>query len=182
MAVRNYRYDHMQNIYIRKVSITDLDTLARVSRTTFYETFHDTNTKENLYKYLNESFHPDKLTEEILNPLSEFYFAVTQEQVVGYLKVNRGDAQTEFKDPAGFEIERIYILQAYLGKSIGQTLLDYSLTLAAQYNCSFAWLGVWENNFRAIRFYQKNGFVIFNRHVFPVGDDPQIDLLMRRMI
>lgn len=170
------------HIKIKKVSVADLDVLIEVSRTTFYETFHNTNTKENLDKYLNESFNTDKLTGELLNPLSEFFFAIVAEQIVGYLKVNRGDAQTEFKDPAALEIERVYVLREYLGKSIGQALLDYSLNLAAQFQCSYAWLGVWENNHRAIRFYQRNGFVVFDRHIFPVGDDPQIDLLMKRAV
>jgi diamine N-acetyltransferase len=170
----------MLTFQIRNASIEDVDALARVSRLTFYETFHDTNTQENLEKFFDDNYNVDKLKGELLNPLSAFYFAVVQDQVVGYLKVNRGEAQTEFKDPAGFEIERIYVLKAYLGKSIGQALLDFSLELAAQYGCSYAWLGVWENNFRAIRFYQRNGFVVFDRHIFPVGDDPQIDLLMKR--
>jgi diamine N-acetyltransferase len=170
------------HLLIRKAAIEDVELLARVSRTTFYETFHDTNTKENLDKYLNESFNSEKLIGEMLNPFSEFYFAMVQGRAAGYLKVNRGEAQTEFKDPEGFEIERIYVLKEYLGKSVGQALLDYSLDLAAQCQCSHAWLGVWENNHRAIHFYQKNGFTVFDRHIFPVGDDPQIDLLMKRVL
>ena len=44
----------------------------------------------------------------------------------------------------------------------------------------YIWLGVWEENPRATRFYQKNGFVAFGKHIFKLGDDEQTDILMKR--
>ena len=44
------------------------------------------------------------------------------------------------------------------------------------------WLGVWEHNPRAQRFYEKNGFRIVGRHTFQLGYDPQTDLLMQKEI
>jgi ribosomal protein S18 acetylase RimI-like enzyme len=41
------------------------------------------------------------------------------------------------------------------------------------------WLGVWEENPRAIRFYQKQGFVEFDQHIFQLGEDAQTDILMK---
>jgi diamine N-acetyltransferase len=103
-------------------------------------------------------------------------------KVVGYLKVNFGQAQTEFRHDGWFEIERIYVVQEFWGKSIGQALLDFAIALAAKQACSCVWLGVWERNFRAIRFYEKNGFLPFDKHIFQVGDDPQWDLLLKKEI
>ncbi len=170
----------MSELQIRKASTHDVEVLIQVSRQTFEETFHDTNTRENLNRYLDESFNRDQLTRELSNPLSLFYLAILHERVVGYLKLNVGAAQTEFSQQGGLEIERIYVIKEYLGKSIGQALLDYALALALEQQSTFVWLGVWEKNYRALRFYEKNGFVLFGKHIFQVGDDPQTDLLMKK--
>ena len=169
-------------LQIRQASISDVSILNKIGRQTFYETFHDTNTEENLSKYLDECFDDKRLKEELSNPSSWFYFAVFDDKVVGYLKVNFGQAQTEFRHDGWFEIERIYVVQELWGKSIGQALLDFALALKSEQECSCVWLGVWEKNYRAIRFYEKNGFLPFGKHIFQVGDDPQWDLLLKRMI
>lgn len=172
----------MPELQIRKASPEDVSSLKRVGRQTFYETFHDTNTEENLEKYLDDSFDDEKLKEELSNPSSWIHFAVIEDKVVGYLKVNFGQAQTEFRDDGWFEIERIYVVKEFWGKAIGQALLDFALALASEQECSYVWLGVWEKNYRAIRFYEKNGFLPFDKHIFQVGNDPQWDLLMKRRI
>ncbi len=172
----------MKKLQIREASINDVSLLKKTGRQTFYETFHETNTEENLAKYLDESFNDEKLKEELSHPLSRIYFAAVDDKVVGYLKVNMGQAQTESRDEGWFEIERIYITKEYWGKAVGQRLLDFALALASEQECSYVWLGVWEKNYRAIRFYEKNGFLPFDKHIFQVGNDPQWDVLMKKKI
>jgi ribosomal protein S18 acetylase RimI-like enzyme len=171
-----------EKIQIRPVTLQDVQILKETARQTFYDAFHDTNTPENLRAYLHESFSVERLTEELINPLSRFYFALVNDEVAGYLKVNEGSAQTEFQHDQWFEVERIYIMKQYWGQSIGQTLLDFALKQATEQKCTTVWLGVWERNYRALRFYQKNGFQPFSRHIFQVGDDPQWDILMKKEI
>ncbi|WP_262886574.1 MULTISPECIES: GNAT family N-acetyltransferase [Sphingobacterium] len=74
-----------------------------------------------MVKYLEEGFSAEKLTEELNDEDSGFYFAVEDENVIGYLKLNFGTSQTELKDSSSsLEIERIYVLQNYHGKKVGQ--------------------------------------------------------------
>jgi ribosomal protein S18 acetylase RimI-like enzyme len=42
------------------------------------------------------------------------------------------------------------------------------------------WLGVWENNARAMRFYEKKGFVKRGEHFFWVGESKRRDLIMEK--
>jgi len=77
------------------------------------------------------------------------------------------------------EIERIYVLKDFHGKNIGQLLFEKAIELATQKNANYIWLGVWEENPRAINFYKKNGFVEFDKHIFVLGDDEQTDIMMR---
>lgn len=43
------------------------------------------------------------------------------------------------------------------------------------------WLGVWERNDRAIRFYARHGYERCGEHVFQLGDDAQTDYIMQRL-
>jgi ribosomal protein S18 acetylase RimI-like enzyme len=76
-------------------------------------------------------------------------------------------------------VQRIYVLQNFHGKNIGQLLLDEVKKIAQTTGVDYIWLGVWEENHRALQFYTKNGFVVFDKHVFKMGNDEQTDLLMR---
>lgn len=170
----------MSKIEIHKIGLADLDKLQNLSRQTFTETFSDCNTAENMNIYLAESFNISKLTNELNNPDSEFYFASNSEKVAGYLKLNFRTAQTELNDLNSIEIERIYVLKEFQGKKVGQTLFETALKIARETNCPYIWLGVWEKNDKALSFYRKNGFVEFDRHIFRIGYDQQTDLLMKR--
>ena len=109
-------------------------------------------------KYLEEALSLQQLTKELNNPGSAFYFATKEGKVIGYLKINSGEAQTELKDSNALEIERIYVLKKFQKQYIGQLLYDIALRIAKDANYSYVWLGVWEKNEKAIAFYKKNGF------------------------
>lgn len=170
----------MRKKVIKKVELSDLELLQKVAKETFQETFAKDNSERNMQKYLTDAFTMSKLHIEWLSPHSYFYFAFLDEEVVGYLKINEGNAQTESQDEGAFEIERIYVLQAYQREGIGQFLLDFALQFANENQAKYIWLGVWEKNTKAISFYQKNGFVAFDSHIFLFGDDPQTDILMKK--
>jgi ribosomal protein S18 acetylase RimI-like enzyme len=169
----------MKPVTISKVTLADAERLQQISQQTFVETFAASNTEENMRAYLADGFALEKLTAELQEPNSAFYFAGLAGQVIGYLKVNTGSAQTELQAPHGFEIERIYVRREFHGQQVGQLLYEQALTLATQARADYVWLGVWEENLRAIRFYKKNGFVEFDKHIFKLGDDEQTDILLK---
>lgn len=169
----------MENIIVQKVTLNNIGQLQQIGRETFSETFSSGNTEENMNKYLEEGFSVEKLTEELNNKNSEFYFALSENKVIGYLKINFGKSQTELQDDKALEIERIYVLKEFHGKKVGQVLYEKAIEIAKQKNAVYVWLGVWEENPRAISFYKKNGFVEFDKHIFKLGDDEQTDIMMK---
>lgn len=169
----------MDKIEIKKVTLSDINALQLIGRQTFSETFADKNTEGNMKKYLDENFSYDQLKLELNIPDSEFYFASIHDKVIGYLKLNLGQAQTELKDLKALEIERIYVLKEFHGKKVGQVLYNTALQTATRSKVDYLWLGVWEKNFRAISFYKKNGFVEFDHHIFRLGDEEQTDIMMK---
>ena len=164
---------------IRKINIQDVEKLKEIGIQTFAETFSSENSEENMKEYLVNGFSTEKLTAELNDQNSEFYFAELDGKTIGYLKVNVGQSQTEIKDKNALEIERIYVLKEFHGKKVGQILYDKAIELAKEKNVEYVWLGVWEQNPRAIRFYEKNGFKAFDKHIFKLGNDEQTDIMMK---
>ena len=164
------------------VTIEELPQLQMIGRQTFSETFSTGNTEENLNKYLEEGFSEEKLSSELADQNTRFFFAKEDGQIIGYLKLNFGQSQTELKDDSALEIERIYVLQEFHGKKVGQILYDKAIEIAKESKLSYVWLGVWEENKRAISFYKKNGFVEFDKHIFKLGNDEQTDIMMKLML
>ncbi|MFU1855510.1 GNAT family N-acetyltransferase [Sphingobacterium sp. NGMCC 1.201703] len=162
--------------------MTDIDLLKSIAQQTFIETFSEVNTAANMAKYIAEKFSNETLLAELSNQGSEFYFAQLGNRIIGYLKINSEQAQTELQDEHALEIERIYVLQEFHGKKVAQLLYEKALDIARLKNVRFIWLGVWEENHRAISFYQKHGFVAFDKHIFRLGDDEQTDILMKKSV
>ena len=169
----------MNQVKIKKLGLTNLEQLKKIAQQTFVETYLEGNAGEEMQKYVEERFSTDKLSLELSNPHAQFFVAMLNDQTVGYLKINFGDAQTEVLDKTSVEIKRIYVFKEYHGKKVGQVLYNMALDIAKQMNVDYLWLGVWEENTRAINFYKKNGFVEFDKHIFKFGDDEQTDIMMK---
>lgn len=158
----------------------DISLLRDIAIQTYEETFAKDNTPENMAAYLADCFSPEKLEREWSDPGSTFYLALENGDAVGYLKLNDAPAQTDVNDAASLELERIYVLREFHGAGHGGQLLEKAIECARDGGKEYIWLGVWENNHRALRFYEKNGFRRFGEHVFQLGDDEQLDYLYRK--
>jgi len=167
-------------ITIQLVRPPDVDILLALSRKTFYDAFEHLNNPDDFEAYTSKAFTREQLLSEINNPDSEFYFAMLGDKHVGYIKLNYRDAQAEFQDSDAVEVSRIYVLADQQGKKIGNQLLDFAINKAIGDKMQYIWLGVWEHNHAAMRFYERNGFKAFSNHYFMVGNDRQTDVLVKR--
>ncbi len=160
----------------------DLAELREVGLQSFTEAFAAQNKPSDFEAYVSVAFDPDTLERELLAGASEFYFSKTGGQTAGYLKINHPPAQDEDFGQNCLEIQRIYTLSTSYGQGLGEALLNKAIDIARFYSYDFVWLGVWEHNPRAIRFYQKHGFEVFGHHSFLFGSDLQTDDLMRKLL
>ena len=163
---------------VQLVQKADLLSLQEISRQTFFDTFAEVNTKEDMNQYLEVNLSLNQLTEELNNPSTSFFFAKSNNEILAYLKLNEAEAQTEKREVPSIEIERIYVRKEYQNRGVGQFLLDFSFQLTKDKKMKLIWLGVWEHNVSAIRFYERNQFQLFGKHSFILGSDEQTDLLM----
>ena len=167
---------------ITPVNIHQVHQLQKVSKETFLESFAEFNTEENLKDYFEKAFSITSLMNQINNPNTRFYFIHQDQELCAYFKINIGESQTEIKSEDGLELERIYIYQKYQSQGLGKTILNEVKIKALLEDKKYIWLGVWEHNLRAIKFYENFGFQKFDSHIYVMGDDPQTDLMMRLII
>lgn len=172
----------MEEIKIIPATIKNLNQLQRIARKTFSETFAAFNSEINMIKYIDENFSSTQLSYELSNKNVQYYLATTGNAVIAYLKLNFDNAQTEPLGKHAVEIVRIYVLKKFQGKKIGQKLFNKAIELAKQKKANYIWLGVWENNTKALAFYRKNGFTEFDKHTFTLGNDKQTDILMKHKL
>ncbi|MBM7643411.1 GNAT family N-acetyltransferase [Streptococcus loxodontisalivarius] len=173
----------MADITLEKITAQDVSLLRDLAIETFTETFAHDNTAEQLQDYYASAYSLETMSAELEDPESLQFFVRVDGKVAGFLKVNWGQAQTEQELEDSFEIQRIYVLQAYQGLGLGKKLFEYALQLAQEKGFKWAWLGVWERNFKAQNFYAKYGFEKFAEHAFPVSEDKvDLDWLLKKSL
>jgi diamine N-acetyltransferase len=163
---------------IRLATTNDAALIAELSRLTFYESFAQFNTKENMDKFMKEQFSTLSLIEEVGMPGSTFLLAYSMDEAVGYVRLRDNNNPSEIAGLPTLEMARIYVVQKMIGKGIGKALMERSIAIARKREKQFVWLGVWEKNYSAIDFYRTWGFKKFGAHTFILGDDVQTDWLM----
>lgn len=167
------------SVQIKPAGPADAETIAQLSITTFRETYGAFTSMENMDIYAAEHFSLEVTRKELSEPGFRFYLACLDDKPVGFVKL-RGDRKPKGIDELrSMEIQRIYVLQEFQGASIGKELMQLAKQIAREGRYQVLWLQVWQKNERAIRFYQKSGFVIYETTTFTFGKECHADFLMR---
>jgi ribosomal protein S18 acetylase RimI-like enzyme len=174
----------MPSIKIRQAVLEDAELLTDLAYTTFWDAFHDhpKNAPHDLEAYMREAFSVEQIASELSDEKSLFLVAEIDGQLAGYAKLIFESTEPEIIAEWPVELSRLYSHQKYLGQGVGQTLMNACFARAKEAGRDIIWLGVWEYNPRAQRFYEKNGFRYVGKHTFLLGSDPQTDLLMQKEI
>lgn len=165
-------------IRIRYANENDSLLLTTLGRKTFYDTFARHNTPQDMALYLAESFSPEKQAAELKDPDIIFLIAEMENAVVGYVKLRANHGCDEITDTLPMELERIYSVQEYIGRGVGAELMRASIKEAQERGFNCLWLGVWDKNEKAIKFYERWGFRKAGSHAFLLGNDIQNDFIM----
>jgi ribosomal protein S18 acetylase RimI-like enzyme len=133
-------------------------------------------------KFMAEQFTYPRLMEEVGKPESIFLLAYYNNEAVGYARLRKSANPDRLGDMPAIEIARIYAVQEAIGKGVGKALMQECMAIAGKEGKQLIWLGVWEKNLKAIDFYSRWGFEKFGEHEFVLGDDVQIDWLMKKRL
>jgi ribosomal protein S18 acetylase RimI-like enzyme len=173
----------LKNITIVQAHANDIELLQKLSIVTFTDTFAAYNTAENMRMYIEKYLSVENLLEELNNSENFFFIAFQENEPAGYLKLRLPQENVRaLKDSKSIELERIYVVKKLQGSGLGYKLMQFAFDYSRQKGFDTLWLGVWERNEKAIRFYEKFGFEIFGEHEFILGTDKQNDLLMKKAL
>ena len=164
---------------LREATVADTAQLHELSRRTFIESFAASNTPEDIGHYLEERLSLDQLGFE-LNCLTSKFAVIEEEGLLcAFAKINWGLAQTEDRQHS-VELQRLYVAKNAQGKGFGKLLMEWALDQARSKAAKELWLGVWEHNHTARRFYDRYQFTEVGSHVFRLGSDDQTDLILAK--
>ena len=174
----------MEQIIIRRATIADAVKLSAISIQTFYDTFINTCTEEDMNTFLKEYFNIKQVKLELNNENDFYYLAELNGKVIGYCRWM--EDYTNFpvmKQWKSLELKRIYDLEEFHGKGVAQQLMNFVIQFAQTSQYQVVWLGVWEHNYRAQKFYEKYSFVHSGHtHDFPIGSTAQTDCWFWRFL
>lgn len=176
---------------IRRARPDDAPAVATLGAAVFTSTFKDSGcTPAQLQKFLSKTYTARAITSEMSDPSKTILVAVGagdarrgpgSEAIVGFAQMTRG---SHLGEPcvrgleAPVELQRLYVGEGQHGRGVGRALAGAVEHLARGEGFRHVWLGVWEGNHRAQRFYANGGFTRIGEHVFDVGGDLQTDEIM----
>jgi ribosomal protein S18 acetylase RimI-like enzyme len=163
---------------IRQAIASDSSVLADLGATTFYDTFHAFHTKEDMDAYILSTYSKEAIIQNLQNPKVYYALVYDEKKPVGYLKLIL-DKPHEHISGKTIELEKIYVLKQYRGSQVGKQLMDHALVIAKQHQYEILFLGVWEENHRAVAFYKKYGFEVFATRTFKLGNNLCDDFIMK---
>ena len=169
-------------VVIRTAEPTDDPYLAELGARTFHTAFAADNNPADIDAYVAEAFSDDTILQEFKDPQSVFLLAVAGDTNVGYAKIRKGKAPDCVDGPKPIELERIYVDASKQSGGVGATLMQAVFDYAKDEGYGTVWLGAWEKNPDACRFYERQGFSRVGTKYFMLGSDRQNDVVMRRIL
>ena len=171
------------DVSIRRGQSEDATELSEFAARIFHESFAADNDPQDMAAYMAMAFSPTQQERELTDPANTYLIAESEGSIVGYVLIKPGeDAPECVTVRPSAEIARFYVDRAWHGSDVARRLMAAAVADGQRRGARGLWLGVWENNLRAVRFYAKNGFRDIGSHTFVLGSDVQTDRVMHLAI
>jgi ribosomal protein S18 acetylase RimI-like enzyme len=167
---------------IRQALPDDAALVASMGTRTFVDSFGGSNRPEDIDEYVAVHFSMDQVSVELRDPATTFLLLFEHGAAIGYAKLVAGETPSTIRGPAPVELARIYLERDAIGKGHGAKLLHACLDTAGRKGFETIWLGVWDHNDRAIRFYERMDFRRAGELTFILGRQRQTDFVMERPV
>jgi len=167
---------------IRRARHGDATQLSVIAEETFRATFAGVNTPGNMDLHCRTSYSEAIQAEEIADPNRVTLLCEYSGRLAGFAQLRWGKAPSCVLANAPGELQRLYVISEFHGKGVAHGLMNACMDEMTSHRSDVVWLGVWERNPKAIAFYKKFGFHEVGAHVFPLGNDPQRDVVLARPV
>lgn len=152
----------LTQIYLRSWNKKDFTTVRNILLKTWKYTYTFIPEKD-IIAHLNNFYSIEKLNALLNDPHSVGIIAEVKNIPSGWMKL------FEDKSNNKFFISSLYVLPEFQGFGIGKKLLDEAYRIALSKNLKEVWLGVMEQNKKAVEWYQNLGYNFSLREPFRMG-------------
>ncbi len=167
---------------IRFAETDDLKLLVALGMTTCYEAYFELDPPRDLAEYCVRSFNEERLKNEFEDANSTFLIAELGERAVGYAKLREGKKIACMAGKNAVEVQRIYVLERLKGRRIGEKLINRCFEIAKERGFETVWLGVWDKNVAAQKFYEKIGMTKAGWTDFSDGKNEFINMVFAKTV
>lgn len=169
-------------LVVRRATVADAARIAAFGARTFEEAFGAENTPEDMAAYMSKAFDVGAIAAELGDSRVTCLVGEIDGRLAAYAMVRTGAAPPSVDNHAPLELARFYVDRPFHGSGVARAMMEACDAEARRRGARTLWLGVFEKNPRAIRFYEKCGFRDVGSQIFVLGSDPQKDRVMARPI
>jgi ribosomal protein S18 acetylase RimI-like enzyme len=165
--------------HVRVANANDAKLLSALGGKTFYDTFRQYHSEEDMQLYLKKAYNEEQIAANLQNP--QIHYALLEDEngeAIGYIKLLLDGTHAKLTGTQ-IELEKIYVLKDKIGGGAGLKLMQYAIEYSKEHGYEILFLGVWEENKRAVDFYKTAGFEVFDTRTFQLGETLCDDFLMK---
>jgi len=167
-------------IVYRDAVVADGPAIDAMGRSVWIETFGHSVSAADMALYLSEAYGPaGALRRDLADPAHRFRVACAGAAIVGYAKLSDPWLPAGSFGARAKQLSQLYVAAAQRGTGVAQRLMDWAIATARAGGADELVLTVWEDNPRAKRFYDRQGFVYVADYAFKTGNQIDRDLIMR---
>ena len=167
---------------IRAATPEDVTILSSLATATCYEAYVELDPSRDLAEYCQSAFNVSTLSDELSDANSTFFIGELNGRAIAYAKLREGKHIDCISVENSVEIQRIYVLERFKGRGYGKQLIDAAIDEASRRGRDRIWLGVWDKNVAAQRFYEKLGMRVMGETDFSDGKSLFINLVYAKEI
>ncbi len=170
----------MLDVSFRRAQPSDAPALIVIGRQTFYETYPQITSNDlgNMEQYLDEVFTPESLIQSLGKKEEEYWLLYKGGELAGYVRLIPHLPYEGVPGQKPVHLEKFYLYKTFWGQKLGHYMMEQTLAYVRQEGYDCLWLGVWDVNKAAVKFYERLGFEEIGIHRFPMGETIYEDILM----
>ncbi len=170
---------------VRRARVEDAGIVAAVAAETFEMACPPGTTPASIAAFIAEHLAESRFAAHLADAERVVLLADVNGEIAGYTMIVGGEPADPMVSRAvvnrpTVELSKCYVRANFHGHGVAAALMAASLSAAAELGASSVWLGVNQQNARAIRFYEKSGFRRRGVKHFFVGEELQDDFVLER--
>jgi len=163
---------------IRYATAADASELSQLGARTFRSTYAESNAPHLVDAYIANHYSTAIQLAELQDDRLTHLVAEIDTQLAGFALLRTDQTHPDVVATNPIRLARIYVDAPHLGSGLGSALMERCIDECVRHGHDVLWLGVWEENRKAIAFYERWGFGRVGVEIFDIGGDRQRDAIL----